>query len=90
MFVEGNAERLQGWLELIAEGIPKLDKNGVVIPGEYKVEPNPAKAFELFNSVIEYHIPKLARTELAGDPDNPIKVDVLYLKDAPDAAPPSS
>lgn len=24
---------------------------------------NPAKAFELFQSVVEYHIPKLARTE---------------------------
>jgi hypothetical protein len=34
-------------------------------------EENPAKAFELFQSVIEYHIPKLARTEVAGDPDAP-------------------
>lgn len=27
---------------------------------------NPAKAFELFQSVVEYHIPKLARTEHTG------------------------
>ena len=26
-------------------------------------EENPSKAFELFQSVVEYHIPKLARTE---------------------------
>lgn len=27
---------------------------------------NPAKAFELFQSVVEYHIPKLQRTEMTG------------------------
>lgn len=27
---------------------------------------NPEKAFNLFQSVIEYHVPKLARTELTG------------------------
>lgn len=27
---------------------------------------NPEKAFNLFQSVIEYHIPKLARTEMTG------------------------
>ena len=32
----------------------------------------PEKAFELFQSVVEYHIPKLARTELIGDADKPI------------------
>ena len=36
-------------------------------------EENPAKAFELFQSVVEYHIPKLARTELSGNPDAPIE-----------------
>lgn len=32
----------------------------------------PEKAFELFQSVVEYHVPKLARTELVGDSNNPI------------------
>jgi hypothetical protein len=27
---------------------------------------NPQKAFELFQSVVEYHVPKLARTEVTG------------------------
>jgi hypothetical protein len=36
-------------------------------------EENPAKAFELYQSVVEYHVPKLARTEIAGDPDSPLK-----------------
>jgi len=56
-FVDGNAHRLAGWLDRVAEE-------------------NPAKAFELFQSVVEYHIPKLARSELVGDPDNPLKTSL--------------
>lgn len=44
MFVDGNAHRLEGWLDKVAQD-------------------NPAKAFELFQSVVEYHIPKLARQD---------------------------
>ncbi len=50
-FVDGNAWRLSIWLDKVAEGDP-----------EHDIKPNPAKAFELFQSVVEYHIPKLART----------------------------
>lgn len=32
---------------------------------------SPEKAFKLFQSVIEYHIPKQARTELTGKDDDP-------------------
>ena len=51
LFVDSNAHRLTEWLDLVANG------DG----GD--VKPNPAKAFELFQSVVEYHVPKLARTE---------------------------
>jgi hypothetical protein len=44
MFVEGNVDRLNGWLDDIAAE-------------------NPKDAFDRFMSVVEYHIPKLARTE---------------------------
>lgn len=44
-FVDGNAHRLEGWLDKIAEKDPK-------------------QAFDCFQSVIEYHIPKLARTDV--------------------------
>lgn len=54
-FVDNNATRLQSWLDQIADGDP-----------EHDVKPNPVKAFELFQGVIEYHIPKLARTEVTG------------------------
>lgn len=52
LFVDGNAHRLTGWLDAVADGDPNND-----------VKPNPSKAFELFQSVVEYHIPKLARTD---------------------------
>ena len=44
-FVDGNADRLTGWLDAIAADDPK-------------------KAFECYMSVVEYHIPKLARSEI--------------------------
>lgn len=59
-FVDGNANRLQGWLDAIA----KDEKHG------------PKVAFDCFMDVVEYHIPKLARTEVAGDPDNPLKTSI--------------
>lgn len=66
-FVDGNAHRLQAWLDEIANGLPKLDNEGKPIAGVYLVDPNPTRAFELFQSVIEYHVPKLARTEVVGE-----------------------
>jgi len=44
-FVDGNADRLQGWLDQIA-----LE--------------SPEKAFNAVKDLLEYHVPKLARTEL--------------------------
>ena len=70
-FVEGQAWRLTSWLNEVAEGIAHPDK-----PGEYLVAPNPAKAFEMFQSVVEYHIPKLARTVIEGDPDKPLQTSL--------------
>jgi hypothetical protein len=64
-FVDDNADRLTEWLDAVAAGDP-----------EHDIKPNPAKAFELFQSVVEYHIPKLARTEVVGDPDNPLKTSL--------------
>lgn len=68
-FVDGNANRLQSWLDAIA--------NGTIDPITGKeTPPNPQKAFELFQTVIEYHVPKLARQELVGDKDAPVQHEV--------------
>ena len=66
-FVDGNAHRLTEWLDLVAYGVK--EKNG-----EDVVNPNPAKAFDMFQSVVEYHVPKLARMEVAGDSQNPLTI----------------
>ncbi len=63
LFVDQNAHRLSEWLDAVANGDPEND-----------VKPNPAKAFELFQSVVEYHIPKLARTEMTGKDGGPVQI----------------
>lgn len=55
-FVDGNAHRLQEWLDSVARGVKDED-------GNYIVTPDPEKAFDMFQKVIEYHVPKLARSE---------------------------
>jgi hypothetical protein len=47
-FVDGNAHRVQGWLD-------KIEK-----------EQGVAAALKAYADLIEYHVPKLARTELTG------------------------
>ena len=72
-FVDGNAHRLTGWLDTVANGVKRVDPE--TGEEEYLIPPNPAKAFDLFQSVVEYHVPKLARMEVAGDKDNPVQVE---------------
>jgi hypothetical protein len=55
-FVDGNSHKLQEWLDEIAMN----EKLG------------PKVAFDCFMQVAEYHVPKLARTEHAGDATAPI------------------
>lgn len=38
---------------------------------------NPGKAFELFQSVVEYHVPKLNRTEVTGPNGGPTQAQVV-------------
>lgn len=55
-FVDGNAERLQGWLDEIAQ------------------EQGAKAAYDCFMDVLEYHVPKLARTELTGQNGGPVQL----------------
>ena len=68
LFVDKNASKLDAWLTAVAEGDPEND-----------VKPNPAKAFELFQSVVEYHVPKLARTEHTGKDGEAMKHEFTWL-----------
>jgi hypothetical protein len=42
---------------------------------------NPEKAFQMFQSVVEYHIPKLARTDttLTGADGGPVKIEKIEV-----------
>ena len=66
-FVEGNAHKMQEWLEQVAIGVKNNDDKFIVLP-------NPEKAFGMLQSVMEYNLPKLARTEHSGDEDQPVKI----------------
>lgn len=59
--LEGNAENVQKWLETVAYGDGDL------------VKPDPKGALTLMAQLAEYATPKLARTEIAGDADNPLE-----------------
>ena len=57
-FVDGNADRLQGWLD------------------EIHKERGAEAAFRCFSDLIEYHVPKLSRTELTGENNGPVKLEI--------------
>lgn len=57
-FVEGNVDRLNGWLDAIAHK-------------------DPEKAFNCFMSVLEYNLPKLARSELTGKDGKDLTLEQL-------------
>ena len=73
-FVDGNTDKMQGWLESVANGVQDE------ATGKWLVPPNPEKAFSMLQSVVEYHVPKLARQEVVGDADKPIKMVVTWKK----------
>jgi len=64
-FVDENAERMQGWLDRIADEDPKA-------------------AFDRLMAVVEYHVPKLARTEVTGEGGGAVKTETtLVVKGIP-------
>lgn len=65
---EENAQSFEDWLHDIAVGA----STG---------KPDPAKAAELYLKAIEYHIPKLARTEVAGDQNQPMQMVVSWAQE---------
>jgi hypothetical protein len=66
-FVEGNVERLNGWLDAIAEE-------------------NPMAAFDRFMSVVEFHIPRLARQEVTGKDGERLQINIMGLEAVPERA----
>jgi hypothetical protein len=65
--LERNADKMDEWLQLVACG--DEDKG---------LKPAPDKALDIMQKMAEYHIPKLARTELTGADGGDVKVSVKW------------
>lgn len=73
-FVDDNAGRMQEWLDAVANGVPMLGADGQPVyndDGEpvFLSPPSPERAFNMLRDVVEYHVPKLARTEVSSTMD---------------------
>ena len=66
-FVDANAHKMEKWLVAVSDGVQDEQTKKWLVP------PNPEKAFGMLQAVMEYHIPKLARTEHTSPQDEPVK-----------------
>jgi hypothetical protein len=64
--LERNGENMDAWLQMVAYGDESL-----------KVKAQPDRALEIMAKLSEYHIPKLARTEVTGDGGGPLNIKVV-------------
>jgi len=67
--LEKNVPYMDRWLQRVAEGDKVLG-----------LKPDPAKALDLMQKLSEYHIPKLARTEITGADGGAQQVVVTWQK----------
>ena len=58
VLLDGNAHRLIEWIDEVAAGIRKVDPETGLESHEYVVKPNPARAFDMYQSLLEFHVPK--------------------------------
>jgi len=65
--LENNSENVEKWLAEVAEGDITTDR-----------KPDPDKALDMFAKLAEYAAPKLARTELIGDPNAPVVTKMVF------------
>jgi hypothetical protein len=66
--LERNSDKMDEWLQLVAYGDASLG-----------VKPAPDKALDIMQKMAEYHIPKLARTEVTGAEGGDVKIAVSWL-----------
>ena len=65
LLLEGNVDRLEEWMTQVASGIRETSARDQEAEGRWVVRPNPAKAFEMFQSLLEFHVPKLTRVHVS-------------------------
>ena len=72
--LDANLPYLQTWLQTTADGV--FDDQS----GKWIVLPNPGKACDIVQNMVEYAVPKLARTEVVGDEKAPQRLVVSWKK----------
>jgi len=72
--LDSNLPFIQSWIQSTADGI--YDD----LARKWIVQPNPAKACEIVQNLVEYSVPKLARTEVVGDAKAPQRMVVSWKK----------
>jgi len=72
--LDSNLPFIQSWIQATADGI--FDDQS----GKWVVPPNPAKACDIVQNMVEYAVPKLARTEVVGDEKTPVRMVVSWKK----------
>jgi len=66
---------------LLDRNSEKMDEQLVAYgDSELGVKPQPDKALDIMQKLAEYHIPKLARTEVVGDKDTPLELKISWQK----------
>lgn len=68
LFVQSNIPRLNGWLEQVACGLPKVDRNGDPLRDDkgsviFVVKPDPMGAIKCVESIADFYLPRLSRQE---------------------------
>jgi len=72
--LDANLPYLQVWLQTTADGV--YDD----LAGKWIVPPNPGKACDIVQNLVEYSVPKLARTEVVGDEKQPQRMVISWKK----------
>jgi hypothetical protein len=72
--LDANLPFLQTWLQTTADGV--YDD----LAGKWIVPPNPGKACDIVQNLVEYSVPKLARTEVVGDEKTPQRMVISWKK----------
>lgn len=72
--LDANLPYLQTWLQTTADGV--FDDQS----GKWIVPPNPGKACDIVQNLVEYSVPKLARTEVVGDEKAPQRMVISWKK----------
>jgi len=74
LIAQGRAKDVNRWLTQCANGI--RDRSKGAKPGAYVVKPDPGRAAQIYFGAIEYHIPKLSRTELSTGSDT-LRIEIV-------------